>query len=179
MLRLIVAAIAGFVTFFPAFRFLRKVIDPSLAGAPAFAIALVGVPSVILMLWKSRDPTQIAASKGVLERDEHIVVSAVEIEELEDEGRHFFLKLASGATLFLSGQYLYGVCDSGAFPNSRIIVQWDRESGFTLSIQCLGKPLAPTLVLKPFSDAFLELGDVPRDRAVFSEPIDMVVSRYS
>ena len=54
--------------------------------------------------------------EGLLEEKSFRAIRALQVEEFEDEGDHYFLELDNGAVLFLSGQYLYGYDEPRTFP---------------------------------------------------------------
>ena len=89
---------------------------------------------------------------GEVDETEFEIVDAIEVREEEDEGRHFYLQLADGRVLFLSGQYLYDPVDSGRFPSARVIVVRAPNSGIVLSMRPHGPYLAPSAVRPPFSE---------------------------
>lgn len=175
-LRLIVAVLVGFLGFAPVWWLLLRVMDEALAGATAFAIGLVGLPTLVLVLWKVRTPLEAAAVSGKLQVDSYMVECGIEVEETEDEGRHFFLGLADGRTLFLTGQYLYEPCESGAFPSSAIAINWNKASGYSLGVDSGGDRI-PVQIHPEFNISALQDG-LPNDRQLFPDGIDDVAARY-
>lgn len=98
---------------------------------------------------------------------------AFEVEELEDEGLHYFIELEDGAVLFLSGQYLYDYDPDFAgtrrMPCSRFEVRRHRVEGYALEIVCSGEVMEPEATAEPFREEdwdrlHLEDGAVIRDR---------------
>jgi hypothetical protein len=89
------------------------------------------------------------------------VVDALRVEELEDEGSAYYLKLADGRVLFLQGQYLYeyeardededGNPAPARFPADRFTVERTAGSGLVLGITNFGRLIPVSGVLPPFS----------------------------
>jgi hypothetical protein len=94
------------------------------------------------------------------------VVGAVEVAELEDEGKHFYLTLSDGRTVFLSGQYLYELVQSKRFPAERITVVRAPASGTVLDVRASGEHIAPREQRAAFTLDDIERGRVPQDGAV-------------
>ena len=94
------------------------------------------------------------------------VVDAVQVEELEDEGSSYYLKLADGRVLFLSGQYLYDPEDEGAFPSTRLRVTRAPRSRLLFDLECLGSPLKPSSKRPHFTLGDFEADRVPADGAI-------------
>jgi len=91
------------------------------------------------------------------------VVDAIRVEEFEDEGSSYFLALADGSVLFLSGQYLYEAEEGGAFPSTRFEVTRAPASGLLLDLRCTGEPLAPSSTRPAFTTADHHAERVPAD----------------
>lgn len=114
---------------------------------------------------------------GTAVRTTYEVVDALSVEEYEDEGSAYYLKLADGRVLFLQGQYLYeyeaGEDDDGRptparFPASRFTIERTAESGLFLDLSDLGALLVPSGKLPVFTSADYRAGAVPRDGAVLT-----------
>jgi hypothetical protein len=69
------------------------------------------------------------------------VVDALKVEELEDEGASFYLALADGRVLFLSGQYLDDAVEERKFPCARFTLVRAPKSGLFLDLEAIGAPL--------------------------------------
>jgi len=91
------------------------------------------------------------------------VVDAIRVEEFEDEGSSYYLELADGTVLFLSGQYLYEAEAGGAFPSTRFEVTRAPASRLLLDLCCTGEPLAPSSTLPAFTTADHRAERVPGD----------------
>jgi hypothetical protein len=101
------------------------------------------------------------------------VVDALRVEELEDEGSAYYLKLADGRVLFIQGQYLYeyedGVEDEDGnpmparFPAARFTVERTAGSGLVLGLTDLGRMIPVSGVLPPFTPDEHSADTVPQD----------------
>ena len=94
------------------------------------------------------------------------VVGAVEVAELEDEGRHFYLSLRDGRTVFLSGQYLYDEVKSQRFPAERVTVVRAPSTRTVIGLRTSGAYLAPREKRPAFTLDDVEAGRVPEDGTV-------------
>ena len=99
------------------------------------------------------------------------------VEEFEDEGSSYYLKLDDGSVLFLSGQYLYEYEDQGSFPSTRVAVTRAPESKIVLDIECLGQPLPVRAQRPPFTREDHLNGAVPEDGALLA--VDFEILRGS
>jgi len=100
------------------------------------------------------------------------IIDAIEVAEEEDEGKHYYLRLADGRVLFLSGQYLYEPVASGRFPSTRITVVRAPDSGVVLSLRPEGDVLAPSSVRSSFTEREHARGRVPEDGAILETDFD-------
>lgn len=110
--------------------------------------------------------------KGLLVRQPFQAVRAFEVEELEDEGLHYFLELRDGRVLFLSGQYLYDfepVDDDPEFngprrfPCAEFEILRHREAGYVVDIRCGGSILEPEVLAPAFTREVWRRGELPED----------------
>jgi len=142
----IAAGVAGAVALGVLVRMRRTVTGRALrAGRTAFAADLDG---------------------GQLVTETFEVADAICIEEHEDEGSSYYLKLADGTVLFLSGQYLYEPEDAGSFPSTRVAVTRAPQSRIVFDVECLGQPLPASAKRAPFSREEHRAGRVPPDGAL-------------
>ena len=118
--------------------------------------------------WR-RDEIRKLEEQGLLTAAEFHAKRAFQIEELEDEGSHYFIELQDGAVLFLSGQYLYDYEVPRCFPCTDFVVRRHATKGFAVDVQCSGKTLEPEVIAPPLDedvglrpDAYQD-GDVIRD----------------
>ena len=145
MLRLIF--IAGICTFLliPIAGYSSNIVkDPMLLGLVSFGSAYVLLPALLLHLWPKsslavrQEPMQSALWSGRLKTADYRVSDVIEVEEMEDEGMHFLLA-TNGGTLFLSGQYLYELVESGAFPCGGVRLFSNRQTGLPYGIEPIGE----------------------------------------
>ncbi|MBQ5949041.1 hypothetical protein [Massilia sp. ST3] len=141
-------------------------------------LAVLGVLAVCLRRLVPRQQAEDLASciarldsEGLLLRQKFHAVRAFAVEELEDEGSHYYIALADGSVLFLSGQYLYEFevedPDEGIpgrrFPCTEFEILRHAQEGYVLDILCAGKVLEPEAVAAPFSIQEHKDGEVPGD----------------
>ena len=105
------------------------------------------------------------------------VVDAIEVAEEEDEGRHFYLRLADGRVLFLTGQYLDEDVASRRFPAARVTVIRAPESGIVLSMRAEGEYVAPSAVRPSFSERERTRGRIPDDGEILETDFDRLRRR--
>lgn len=173
-MRLLFVAIAAVVLFFPTFWLFNAVVGPNWGAGIAAVAMYIAFPMLALRVW----PAGMAASfvsmeqaleHGQLAQETFEVNDVVSVLETEDEGLHFFLAIEPGRTLFLSGQYLYQPTESGAFPSTRIRVYWNKQSGATYGVECLGQSLKPSKRLPALR------GEPPADRQLINQPISHAI----
>jgi hypothetical protein len=114
---------------------------------------------------------------GLIESTEFRAVRAFAVRQAEDGGLQYFLELANGRVLFLSGQYLYDyeVIDddpalnrNGTFPCSEFIVHRHKEKRQVVQIVCGGTFLEPEVMAPPFADEDYRDGRIPEDGQLIS-----------
>jgi len=94
------------------------------------------------------------------------VLDAIAVEELEDEGLGFYLKLADGRVLFLAGQYLHEPVEERRFPNTFIELVRAPTTHELLDFRVLGVNLQASARRPPFSAEEYRRGSVPEDGSV-------------
>lgn len=113
--------------------------------------------------------------KGLLLNESFKARRALRVEEYEDEGSHFFIELADGAVLFVTGQYLYEyeeitddpeVNQAQKFPCTEFTLQRHKDAGYVMNIVCAGKVLPIECVAPPFAKDAVDRGLVPDDGEV-------------
>jgi hypothetical protein len=154
-----------------------------------FGIAIVMVALMVLALWlfnpKWSDPfgrrtaeehKRVLEELGLLESTTFHATRAFGVEELEDEGLHFFLELADGRVLFLSGQYLYDYepnPDTGTarrlFPCTDFTVRRHKKEGYVVEILCGGTVLEPEVMAPSFGEEVWRRNRVPEDGHVITD----------
>jgi hypothetical protein len=130
------------------------------------ALALLGLGVVALGLFGQKLPAlpdvspeehrrQLEA-RGLVEGTDFRATRSFGVEELEDEGLHYYLELADGTVLFLSGQYLYDyepdpkLNRPRSFPCTEFTVRRHKHDGYVVAIECRGQVLEPEVVAPPF-----------------------------
>lgn len=93
---------------------------------------------------------------------------AIKVEEFEDEGVGFFIKLSEDKILFLQGQYLYDVEEKKKFPNTKFSIVRTPRSRIVLNIQCYGDYLTPSRTRKFFVVRDYKEDRVPKDGQIIS-----------
>ena len=115
---------------------------------------------------------------GLLESTAFRATRAFGVEESEDEGLHYFLELAEGRVLFLSGQYLYDyepisddpdAAQPRSFPCTEFTVRRHRTERYVLDILRGGAVLEPEVVAPPFSRSAWRAKRVPEDGQIIAD----------
>lgn len=91
------------------------------------------------------------------------VADAIAIDEREDEGSQYFLKLRDEQVLFVAGQHLYEFEEDTRFPTTKFQVVKTPRTGRLLAFNCLGAYLPPSSRRGPFSLVDYQSGHVPKD----------------
>jgi hypothetical protein len=144
--------------------------DPVVRAAiAAAALAAAGTYRVVRRRARRRvkadaDAAWRGREAGFVTSTIYTVTDAVAIEEREDEGRHYYLRLDDGRTLFLSGQYLSDPIEQGFPWQSFEVVDVNRH--WVLKVVPLGPSLTPSLTRPPFTDLEFESDAVPDDRTI-------------
>ncbi len=148
-----------------------RLVDLQRSSWQAAAAIVAGIVAIATMLymrkgrakWTSRQDYAADLEGGRAAEVTYDVVDAIRVEEFEDEGSNYFLKLADNKVLFLTGQYLYDSEEGNAFPSTRIRVTRAPRSRLMLDLECLGTPLQPSTTRPPFSHEDHRSGRVPKD----------------
>ena len=144
---LVLAAVAGL-----AFKFQRSLsIDHPVWVGPT---ALVG----LTLYWRSRRWTGGRDLRARIRQDLESNTAAVHVLSVVDEGPTFFLKLDTGETVAIGGQFLDRFVTRG-FPWRQLEIREGARSGLFLGLEGRGERIAPSLVKPPLSMATVrELG---------------------
>jgi hypothetical protein len=110
--------------------------------------------------------------EGSVEVRQYTAVDAVRVEEAEDEGTGFFVKLTDGRILFLVGQYLYEREEDKAFPCDRFQYTTTPHSRWFLDFECMGQYFPPSYSRRAFPRSEWKRGNVPRDGELFVGDFD-------
>jgi hypothetical protein len=144
----------------------------AVAAPVAVGLILHGRRSVGPILARERVKYTADLASGQATCTTYEITDALRVDEFEDEGSHYYLKLAGGGVLFLSGQWLYeyevGEDDDGKptparFPCRRFTVERAAKSGLFLDMKPLAAPFEPSGTLPPFEDGDHRAGTVPSD----------------
>jgi hypothetical protein len=113
---------------------------------------------------------------GAVDEEVVQVRDAIEVEETEDEGPHYYLQLADGRVLFVSGQYLLDFAhdpdEEDVFPRRSLTLRRSPATGELLGVKPRGPYLAPTTTRPKFSDFEQEARLVPANGDVLLLPFD-------
>lgn len=160
-------------------------------GSAVFMLVLSVVALVLFNPWWA-DPLGLMGSEELVRRleSEGLLVStdfqarrAFAVREADDEGSHYFLELADGRVLYLTGQYLYDYeplydpeqSHPRRFPCTDFTVQRHKTKEYVVGLVCRGAVLEPEATAPPFTDqARRSIGD-PEDGQVLSDrPYDLL-----
>ncbi len=158
--------------------------DPSWSwcSGPLMGLAMLGLLLVALFVFNQpyrlmRRHKPLAEclaeleAKGLVVRQRFQATRAFAVEELEDEGLHYYLELSDGRVLYLSGQYLYDyepITDDPefnqgrSFPCTAFEVLRHKGAGCVLHIRCAGTVLEPEITVPPFRREDFRRG-MPKD----------------
>lgn len=115
-------------------------------------------------------------ARGLVTTTAYRARRAFHVQELEDEGTHYYLELEDGSVLFLSGQYLYDyepeekrgkVTRARRFPCTEFTFREHRTEHYGIDLlHCGGTVLEPEVSAPPFNDEDFERDLYPGDGAV-------------
>lgn len=103
---------------------------------------------------------------------------AFQVEEFEDEGSHYFLELADGSVLFLSGQYLYGyeplesrseIVRLRRFPNTEFTIRRHSVKRYVVDILCTGSVIEPEVLAPVFDTDDFGTDRIPSDGQIITD----------
>lgn len=141
---------------------LVKTIQPLLFAA--FAVWLV--PQMLSMYRSERKRSETLRKDlkgGKAEVKRYEAIDAIRVEEFEDEGTGFFLKLKDGRTLFLVGQHFYELEDEKKFPSSSFEIVETPNAKWPLGFTCTGSYFPPSFKRGPFPKNEVKSGRTPCD----------------
>ncbi len=179
-MRFIAIAIASVVLFFPTFWLFNAAVGADWGAGIAAVAMYLAFPILGMRIWRAPASQNLASMETALAAGElgsvdYEVSEVIEVEEFEDEGKHFLLAIGPSETLFLSGQYLYEPIEQGIFPSTRLRIFWHKSLGVTYGVQCLGKSIKPKVRLPAFTQEQCDKGAVPQDRDVLRRSIQDVL----
>jgi hypothetical protein len=160
---------------------LFETLPPSVVGI-GLALLMLGLCGLALWLFNARgiplglkspeEHLRELETAGLLDVADFRATRAFRVEELEDEGLHYYIELVDGRILFLSGQYLYDfepitgdpeLNQPRTFPCSEFSVIRHKTERYVVDIRCRGEVMEPEAVAPPFGKAVRRRGDVPAD----------------
>ncbi|WP_459204497.1 hypothetical protein ACQVRV_19410 (plasmid) [Ralstonia pseudosolanacearum] len=116
-------------------------------------------------------------ARGQLARQRFQATRAFAVQELEDEGLHYYIELSDGRVLYLGGQYLYDyepITDdpefnqARSFPCTEFEVLRHKDAGYVLHIHCAGTVLEPEITAPPFRREDFRRG-MPEDGEIIAD----------
>jgi hypothetical protein len=143
-----------------------------------------------MVLFHGKGPRRISAEKSAarirkLEEDGLLIPQifrarrAFQVDEFEDEGSHYFIELADGAVLFLTGQYLYDyeplkgrtstTRPPRSFPSTEFTIRRHKENGFAVDTSCQGGVIEPEVLAPCFDEEDFRKDLIPEDGAILRE----------
>ncbi len=114
--------------------------------------------------------------RGEAEVRQYSAVEAIRVDEAEDEGTGFFLRLSDGRILFLCGQHFYELENQRRFPSDRFEFAVAPTSKWPLGFECSGNYLPPSYSRPPFSSKDMKRGLTPGDGDLFTGDFDALKS---
>lgn len=127
-------------------------------------------------------------AKGEISRESFQARRAFAVEEIEDEGSHYYVELVDGRVLYLNGQYLYDyepivdepeLNQARLFPCTEFVVLRHKQDGYVLRIECAGSVIEPEVTTAPFTRMEMRDGiGIPEDGEIFpGRPYDALKRR--
>jgi hypothetical protein len=178
-MRLLGAAIFVFVGLGVGIALFSPLIEsaPLWVGVPLFVIFFFGLIAAALLIFNlsrklpkiARDSADDLAARGLLASEFVNARRAFAVQEIEDEGLHFFFELQDERALYLTGQYLYEYAASigghpPKFPCSAFEIRRHKTEGYVVQIVCNGDFLQIECEGR-FSENWFD-GDIPQDGEV-------------
>ena len=190
-MRLLLAGVAVFGALLLTVVFLGPAVEtlPRAVAGPATAVLFLGFIVAAFFLFNRRRPSLLGhqssadtlatlRSRGLVVTNEFRAQRAFHVAEYDDEGPHYFLELANGGVLYLSGQYLYDfepIADDPdlnqprQFPCAHFVTHRHSTDRYVVELQCIGPAFAPECSCPPFSRRAYRSGQIPDDGTVISD----------
>jgi hypothetical protein len=180
--------------------FLSKVFPDALPVwivGPLLVIGFFVFIFLAMVLFHGKGPRTISAEKRAarirkLEEDGLLALQTFrarrvfQVDEFEDEGSHYFIELADGAILFLTGQYLYeyeplrnrtSTSRLRSFPSTEFTIRRHKENGYVVDIQCHGEVIEPEVLAPWFDEEDFRKQLIPEDGAIFRDKTYDLIKR--
>lgn len=139
---------------------------PVILTAAAVALAAAGVR------WRRVRAEGVLAAQdyeaGRVRVERFHVCAAIQVGEAGKVDSGFFLKLIDGRVVFLSGLYLWELCERGQFPCTQFEVVRGVHSKRVVELKCLGEYFPAVVKRRGFTREERTGGAVPEDGAVFA-----------
>lgn len=116
-------------------------------------------------------------AKNLVRREVYHARRAFQVEENEDEGSNYFLELADGRVLFISGQMLYEYepDESGGprrFPCTEFELVLKSGTRDMLDLHCRGQALEPEVLAPAFTIEDFKSGWTPENLEILDKPYE-------
>lgn len=116
-------------------------------------------------------------AKNLIRREVYQARRAFQVDETEDEGSNYFVELADGRVLFISGQLLYEYepDESGEprrFPCTEFELVLKSDTGDMLDLLCCGQVLEPEVVAPAFTIEDFKSGWTPENLEILDKSYD-------
>ena len=126
-------------------------------------------------------------AKGLIEKRQFTARRAFQVDQFEDEGLSYFLELADGRVLFLSGQYLEDIeelTEEGdykdrKFPCAEFQLERRKDTGKGIDIEPLSPFFGVEAEFPPFTTKDVKAGLVPADGTILTQPYDVLKERIA
>lgn len=149
-------------------------------------IGLICVILALCAIWMTRDrlfparspygaSSALDLADGVAEVERLRAVDALRVEEDEDLGVGYFLRLADDRILFLKGQYL----DEPPFPSTEFELSRAPHARVVFGVSCRGSHLPPSRTIAPFTRSEYRGRRVPEDGQWIDASWEDVLAQWS
>jgi hypothetical protein len=147
--------------------------SPAVASLLVFlVIAMVLFNGSLIGKRLDKDGVRKLESEGLIVSTAYRARRAFEVDELDEEGLHFFIELDDRSVLFLSGQYLYDYHSEDqhrTFLFTAFAVRRHRTKGWVVDILCQGAVLEPEVVAPPFDANDFGTDSIPGDGQIITD----------
>ena len=159
-------------------RNLSSEINTMICGIEFLAVISAGM--VILSKNKKEKSKSISEIRDELLSNGHLKeftfrsYSFFQVNEVEDEGLHYFIDIGDGKTLYLNGQYLYDIDDLN-FPRSHIVIAYNDKDNYVFQVISNGKEIPRIQSTIDFRKSYFNNdASIFEDLQIINSPIDKV-----
>jgi hypothetical protein len=144
-------------------------------------LAVISVGMIILSKNNKKSTNSISEIRDELLSNGHLKeftfrgYSFFQVNEVEDEGPHYFIDIGDGKTLYLNGQYLYDIVDLD-FPRSNIVIAYNDKDNYVLEVISNGIDIPrihPTIDFR--KSYFKNDASIFEDLQIINSPIEKVI----